>query len=334
MKFGLFINAQYPPGESVALRIADSVDQVRLARDVGFDMICAGQHYLSHPYQMSAIIPLLARLSADAQGMEIAATVLLIPLLNPIDVAETAATLDAMSDGRFILGVGIGYRDEEYTAFGVKRSERIGRLSEAMEIIRLLWTEDEVEYNGRYYQVPRVKVATHPVQKPRPHIWVAANGPPAIARASRWGYPWVINPHATIGMIKDQLDYYRKVAAESGQAVPERMPMMRELYVASDSATAYAESRPYLESKYAAYASWGQDKALPEGESFSVPFDQLARDRFLIGNPEEVVSEIRRYRDELGVNHLNFRLQWPGMPHANAMRQLELLGKEVIPHFR
>lgn len=334
MKFGLFVNAQHPPGESVSLRIADASDQVRLARDVGFHMICAGQHYLSHPYQMSAIIPLLARLTADARGMEIAATVLLLPLLNPVDVAETSATLDSMSDGRFILGVGIGYRDEEYTAFGVKRSERIGRFTEGLELIRKLWTEDEVEYAGKYYRVPRVRIATRPVQKPHPPIWVAANGPPAIARAARWGYPWIINPHATIGMIAGQLEHYRKVAAEAGQPMPDTLPMMRELYIAEDSATAYAESRPYLESKYAAYASWGQDKALPEGESFSVPFDELARDRFLIGNPEEVVREIQRYRDELGVNHLNFRLQWPGMPHANAMRQLELLGKEVLPRFK
>ena len=331
MKFGLFINAQHPVGESVSQRIAEASEQTRLAREAGFDMICAGQHYLSHPYQMSAIIPLLARLTADAEGMEIAATVLLIPLLNPVDVAETCATLDAMSGGRFVLGIGIGYRDEEYTAFGIQRSERIPRLIEAMDIIRLLWTEDEVEYNGTYYKVPKVRVATRPVQKPHPPIWVAANGPPAIARAARWGYPWVINPHATIGMISGQLDYYRKIAAEAGQPMPATIPMMRELYVAPDSATAYAESRPYLESKYAAYAAWGQDKAMPEGESFSVPFDQLARDRFLIGNPEEVVREIQRYRDELGVNHLNIRVQWPGMPHANAMRQLEILGKEVLP---
>ena len=152
MKFGLFINAQHPVGESVSQRIAEASEQTRLAREAGFDMICAGQHYLSHPYQMSAIIPLLARLTADAEGMEIAATVLLIPLLNPVDVAETCATLDAMSGGRFVLGIGIGYRDEEYTAFGIQRSERIPRLIEAMDIIRLLWTEDEVEYNGTYYQ--------------------------------------------------------------------------------------------------------------------------------------------------------------------------------------
>ena len=108
MKFGLFINAQHPVGESVSQRIAEASEQTRFAREAGFHMICAGQHYLSHPYQMSAIIPLLARLTADAEGMEIAATVLLIPLLNPVDVAETCATLDAMSGGRFVLESELG----------------------------------------------------------------------------------------------------------------------------------------------------------------------------------------------------------------------------------
>ena len=110
--------------------------------------------------------------------------------------------------------------------------------------------------------------------------------------------------------------------------------MMRELYVAKDSATAYSESQPYLESKYAAYASWGQDKELPEGVTFSVPFDELARDRFIIGSPDDVIAEIKRYREELGVDYLILRLQWPGMPHENVMKQLQLLGKEVLPLFR
>ena len=315
-------------------RIRDAAEQVRLAREAGFQMICAGQHYLSAPYQMSATIPFLARLAAEADGMEIAATVLLLPLLNPVDVAETSATMDAISGGRFTLGVGIGYRDEEYAAFGVERNERVARMTEALEIIRLLWTEDELEYHGRFYNVPRVTLATKPIQKPHPPIWVAANREAAIVRAARWGYPWLVNPHATVDMIKGQLEVYRQELKRAGHTRPQATPMMRELYVATDSASAYSESQPYLESKYAAYASWGQDKALPDGVTFSVPFDELARDRFIIGSPDDVIAEIKRYREELGVDYLILRLQWPGMPHENVMKQLQLLGKEVLPRFR
>ena len=112
------------------------------------------------------------------------------------------------------------------------------------------------------------------------------------------------------------------------------LPMMRELYLHTDSEAALEGARPYLEPKYQAYAAWGQDQALPEEESFHMPFDELARDRFLIGTPQEVVREIQRYRDQLGVTHMLFRMQWPGMPHREVIRQLELFGQQVAPQFK
>ena len=198
MKLGLFINAQYLPGESMPHKIKESVEQVKAARRAGFDLICAGQHYLSAPYQMSATFPLLARLAAESGDMEVASTVILVPLHNPVELAESVATMDAICGGRFVFGVGLGYRDEEYTAFGSERSQRVGRLRESLEVMKRLWTEEEVEHRGEFYQVPKVKPSTRPVQKPHPPIWVAANGDSAIRRAARWGYPWLVNPHATV----------------------------------------------------------------------------------------------------------------------------------------
>ena len=112
------------------------------------------------------------------------------------------------------------------------------------------------------------------------------------------------------------------------------LPKMREMYVAEDRETAYLESRPFLEAKYKAYADWGQDKALPGEESFSVPYQDLAKDRFLLGSPDDIVEEFRRYHDELGVNHMICRMQWPGMPQEKVLKQIELLGREVIPRIR
>ena len=331
MKFGIFLGAQISPESSLAQQVAESAQQVRVARDAGFDLICTGQHFLSAPYAQPATLPFLARMAAEAGDMEIAAAVILVPLHNPVDMAESVATMDAICNGRFIFGVGLGYRDEEFTAFGIKSSERVGRLREALDLMKLLWTEDEVEYEGRYYQLPKVKPATRPIQKPYPPIWVAANNDGAIRRAARWGAPWLINPHATMSTIARQTGVYRAEIDSAGQQSPDAMPMFREMYVAEDSATAFAESRPYLEGKYAAYAAWGQDKALPGEESFSVPFEELARDRFLIGSPDDIVAEIRRYRDELAANYIIFRMQWPGMPQEQVLRQLELLGSSVIP---
>ena len=334
MKIGFFITNQYLPGESMPRKIEESAEQVRAARDAGFDLICTGQHYLAAPYQMSASFPLLARMAAEAGDMEVAATVVLVPLHNPVELAESVATMDAICNGRFIFGVGLGYRDEEYTAFGLERGERVSRLREALEVMKLLWTQEEVEFEGKYYRVPRVSPATRPVQQPHPPIWVAANSDVAIRRAARWGYPWLVNPHATMDMVAGQWQGYKAALEQAGQPTPEALPMMRELYVAQDRETAYVESEPYLASKYAAYAAWGQDKALPGEESFSVPYQDLARDRFLLGSPEDVVGEIRRYEQELGVNYLIFRMQWPGMSQEQTLRQIELLGREVIPRVK
>ena len=334
MEIGYFINGQYPANESMPQKIQDSVELVRAVRDAGFDLICAGQHYLSAPFQMSATLPLLARMAAEAGDMQVAATVVLLPLHNPVDLAESVATMDAICGGRFVFGIGLGYRDEEYMAFGVDRSERVERMNESLELMKLLWTEDEVEFHGKYYNVPKVKPATKPVQKPYPPIWVAANNDVAIRRAARWGYPWLINPHATVPMVAEQFKTYTANLEKFGQPIPETLPMMRELYVASDRESAFIESQPYLETKYAAYAAWGQDKALPGNESFSVPYQDLAKDRFLLGSPDEVAQEMLRYQDELGVNYLIFRMQWPGMPQEQALRQIELMGKEVIPRVK
>ena len=333
MKLGFFVTNQYLPGESMPQKIQDSSEQVRAARDAGFSLIATGEHFLAAPYQMSNSFTLLSRLAADAGDMQVAATVILVPLHNPVELAESIATLDAITNGKFVFGVGLGYREEEYTAFGVRPGERVGRFNEAMDLIKRLWSDEEVEFNGKYYNVPKTKISTRPVQTPPP-IWVAANNDVAIRRAARWGYPWLINPHATVPMVADQWNRYKAALNEFENPVPSELPMMREMYVAQDRETAFIESQPFLEGKYKAYADWGQDKALPGEESFSVPYQDLAKDRFLLGSPDDIVSEFRRYAEELGVNHMICRMQWPGMPQEQVLKQIELLGREVIPRIK
>ena len=334
MKIGIYLNTQISPQNSLATQIVDSIEQVKAARDAGFDMICTGEHFLSSPYQMASIFPFLGRLAAEANTMDVATAVNLLPLHNPIALAENISTMDAICEGRFILGIGLGYRSEEYQAFGVKPNERLGRMLECLEIIKLLFTKDEVEYNGRYYNIPKTTSATTTLAKPHPPIWVAANSINAIKRAASWGYSWLINPHATMAMISQQMKIYKDVLIKSGLSTPKHIPLIRELYVSNSFQKAYTESRPYLEGKYAAYASWGQDKALPGNISFSIPFEDLAADRFLLGTPENIVNDIKRYNTELGINYPIFRMQWPGMAQEQIMNQINLMGKYVMPQIK
>ena len=232
---------------------------------------------------MSTTFPLLARLAAEAGDMEVAATIVLVPLHNPVELAESVATMDAICNGKFIFGVGLGYRDQEYTAFGVQRGQRVGRLREALEVMKMLWTEDEVEFQGKYYQVPRSTPATRPVQKPYPPIWVAANNGSAIRRAARWGYPWLINPHATIPMVAEQWADYQATLEKSGNPRLQARPMMRELYIAEDRETAFLESEPYLAPKYQALRLLGSGQGFAWGGKLRYPVSRPGPGPLLAG---------------------------------------------------
>jgi alkanesulfonate monooxygenase SsuD/methylene tetrahydromethanopterin reductase-like flavin-dependent oxidoreductase (luciferase family) len=251
-----------------------------------------------------------------------------------VDVAEQVATLDVITEGRFIFGVGLGYRDEENEAFGVAPKERVGRLVEGLEVIKRLWSGDEVTHHGRFFHLTRARMMLRPVQRPHPPVWFAANNDAAVVRAARLGDTWVINPHAKLAVLERQMDVYRQALREAGRPFPAELPIIKELYVAPDRRAALQECRPFLEAKYKAYASWGQDKALPEGDSFAHEFEELVADRFIVGDPDDAVREIKRYAERLGVNSFIFRIQWPGMEQAKVLRTIELLATRVFPALR
>ena len=312
-------------------RFREHIDQVRAARDAGFDLIVMGQHFLSTPFQELQTLPALARLAAEAGTMRVGATVILLPLLNPVDVAEQVATLDVITEGRFIFGVGLGYRDEENEAFGVAPKERVGRLVEGLEVIKQLWSGGEVTHHGRFFHLTRARMMLRPVQQPHPPVWFAANNDAAVERSARLADAWIINPHAKLDVLQRQVALYRKALRDAGKPFPAELPIIKELYVAPDRKSAMEECRPFLEAKYKAYGAWGQDKALPEGNSFDMGFEELVRDRFIVGDPDDAVRELRRYVDTLGVDCFIFRIQWPGMEQAKVLRIIRLLAERVMP---
>src|SRR5438552_3070438 len=113
LRFGIFLSGQHPADTPATAAVREHLEQVELARELGFSSVWAGQHFLSHPFQMFQSVPLLAGMSAAAEGMTVGTAVLLLTLLNPVEVAENAATLHALAAGRFVLGVGFGYRAVE-----------------------------------------------------------------------------------------------------------------------------------------------------------------------------------------------------------------------------
>jgi alkanesulfonate monooxygenase SsuD/methylene tetrahydromethanopterin reductase-like flavin-dependent oxidoreductase (luciferase family) len=318
MKLGLFLNTQFPPGESVMSRVPHLVEQVRTARQNGFASIWFPHHYLTAPLQMLQLTPVMSYLLPEAKGMMVGPGILILPLLNPVHVAEEAATLDALSEGNYVLGVGLGYREGEFAAFRVPLSERAARFSEAVGLIRRLWAEDRVTHEGRFYHVQEHGISLKPVRGSLP-VWIAAQADPAIRRAARIGDAWLIVPSATLETVAAQMRVYRATLAEAGRH-PHCFPLERECYVGASHKTSFDECRGPLEYKYAAYASWGL------AGSTQMPFEDFVRDRFIIGDAAFVKEEVARYREALGVDHFIMRVQWPGLEQERALASIRRLG--------
>lgn len=328
MRFGVYANPQAAVEES-GLELREGMIRIaRTADESGFDGVMAGQHYLSDFTQLQ-LLPFLARLTGEVESMEIATGVVLLPLHHPVKIAEQVATIDALHDGRTILGVGAGYRDVEFEAFDVPKRERVPRLVEGLDLLRRLLTEERVSHDGEFYSLNDASIPIRP-EDPLP-VWLAANSDRAVERAARLSDAWLVNPHSTIEEIATQKrEQYDPIRTNHGEDTA--VPAIREAFVAPTSEEALEIAREHLEEKYQRYISWGQDEAMEDAEDLHKPFNELAEDRFLLGTPAEVCAEIERYEEEFDASYVVVRSHWPGLPYERACESIELMGDEVLPN--
>jgi alkanesulfonate monooxygenase SsuD/methylene tetrahydromethanopterin reductase-like flavin-dependent oxidoreductase (luciferase family) len=328
LKFGIDLYPHFGADLSGPRALEYALRQVRAAREVGFDGIFASHHYaLGTTEGMFQPIPLLARLAAEAEGMTLGTAVFLLSMHNPVEVAELTATLDIIAGGRFVLGVGQGYRDVEFASFGIPKSSRGGRMEEAVKVIRKLWAEDNVTWEGRYFPLKDVTINPKPVQQPGPPIWVGGDTLQGAARAARIGDAWLTSPRHSKGFIRQAVNVYGERRREMG--LPVQPPVFfREMYVAPSREEAEGEVMDAFERLYRVYHREGQP-----GERYDRSFQELREERIIVGNPDDVVQEIQRYRDEFGAEYMFFRLYYLGMDPEKAVQCIRLFGNEVIPHF-
>ncbi len=335
IQFGLMNRGQFPVGGDTARHWAEMLEQVRWAEKMGFASIMKGSHYSTHPLTEFQQVPFLSRIMDEAPSLRLIAGVVLLPLHKPLDIAETFANIDVMSGGRLIFGIGVGYRDVEFRAFGTALNEAGPRLEEGLEAIKRLWSEDKVSMSGSHFELIEAACTIKPLQQPLPPIWTGANADIAIRRAARLTDAWFVNPHNRIETIARQMEVYKQELDACGKPFPAEFPMMREVVVAETREKAMAMARPYLEAKYNAYHEWGQDKVMPAGDNnFAVDFEDLVQDRFLFGSPAEIAEQILDLINRFGVNHFVMGVQFPGMPQQMVLDEMQMLSEEVFPLVR
>ena len=333
VQFGLFLTNQHPVGTDQVQALKEQIRVVHAARDQGWDMLWAGQHFLAEA--MTHIQPLayLARLAPETGAMRVGIGINLLSLLNPVEVAENYAALDVVLEGRLIYGVGLGYRDKEYQAFGFSKKGQVHRLEENLRIVTELWSGMEVHADLPWCQLDGASLTFLPVQRPRPEIWMAANSNAAVERAARLSDAWMINPHATTETVLRQIKLFNAAANACGRSDVTTLPLMREVFCAPTREEAIRLAAPYLSAKYQVYAQWGQDKVMPDKDDFAAAYEQLSEQRFVVGSPEDVIAELAPWR-AIGVNQFIIRTHWIGMPVESTLRSEQLISEHVMPALR
>jgi len=333
MKVGIYLNSQHPEGDDPARHLAQMLEQARLIRSLGFDSIWAGEHHATPGFHFFPQFPLIQSVAAAAEGLFIGTNLILLPLHNPIEIAEIGAYLDILTGGKFLLGLGLGYRPEEFAIFGVPMAERASRLSEGVEIIRRLWTEDRVTHTGRHWQFADVAVRPRPLQQPRPPILIGAQVDAAIARAAKISDGWLAVSDR-LSQLPQQMKLFAETRAAAGLPPSEHICRLAEVACADDEDEAYRRAAPHLLRKYAAYAAWGL--AGVSKERTGSPEEQLRRlaaDRFAIGTPAQV-TEALIAQHRAGVTHVSMRVSWPGMGQGAILAGIDMLGRKVLPEVR
>ncbi|MCH7477355.1 MAG: LLM class flavin-dependent oxidoreductase [SAR324 cluster bacterium] len=334
MKFGIYISFQHTMQDDIVRKTEEHFEQVRVMRECGFDSLWAGQHWVPHPFKMLQPVPFLARAMAEAGDMIIGTNLLLVPFYQPLHVAEIATTMDIMSGGRFRLGVGLGYRDVEFENLGVPKKERVGRLVETIEILRLLWSQERVTYQGKYYRLKDTGLTSRPIQSPHPPILIGANLPAAVRRAGRIADGWLASGNVTLEALLQLQQEFERGRAEGGRPEPSERYLFIDIFLSEDRNRVLEEVAPNIKAKYDAFVLWGNVKM----ESLEVPPEQLARERLIVGDPGQCIARLREYHARGGFNHVIARVQLPGPEHSleqeKVLRSIRLLGTEVAPALR
>jgi probable F420-dependent oxidoreductase len=331
--FGLYAAIGDPPrGERLQRCIDEVCAEAQLAEQVGFEAILVGEHHQHRDGFLPSPLIVSTAIAARTETIRIGTGILLLPLYHPVHVAEDAATLDIISKGRLILGLGMGYQAGDFGAFGLPLSQRVSRLEEGIDIIRACWTQETFSYHGKRFRLDNVGIYPKPVQRPHPPIWVGAMADDSIKRAAQYGDAWLTGMTQPMENIRRHTQTYKAYAGEFHR--PARIILMRDAWVAETRQQAEAEYGPEVLTAYQYY--WRSDSLSFQGSRAESEFtiDKMAPDRIVLGSPEEVVDQLQRWQETIDAEMVIFRLRQAhsgGPAHEKILRAIRLFGDKVIP---
>lgn len=332
IQFGVMANTHPAPGTDLAGMVEELIAEAQAAERAGFDSFFLTEHHQEPAGYFPSPLPLAAAIAARTSTIRIGTGIAILPLYHPTRMAEDCAVVDIISKGRLILGVGMGYQEGDFAAFGLNVRDRVSLFEEGIEIIRRAWTEEKLYFVGKRYTLTNVMVTPKPLQKPHPPIWVAALGDEAMKRAGRQGDGLLADSFQLPDRLKRRVALYRETAASRGRA--HKVIVFREGYVAPTREQAIAEYEAALLSTHRYYwrhGSYYQDVKKEE----DLDLKRISLDRLILGSPEDCIDRVRMWHRGVGADYFLIRFRHPGGPsHEQVLRALQLFGDAVIAKFR
>lgn len=334
LRFGLWYDFRNPaqwrrPYQDL---YAEILDQIAWAENNGFDDAWLSEHHFIDDGYLPSMLPVAAAIAARTKRIRIPLGVLLMPFHNPVRLAEDIAVVDVISDGRFELGVGVGYKLEEFEGFNVPFKERGGRTNESLEIISRLLSGETVTFKGRYFELNKVKLTPEPVQKPRPPIWVGGFTPPALRRAAKYADGFTA-PNAS----RRTYDSYVEQVHKAGKSVGNIRfgGGYTWLICSNDPDKTFNETADHIIYQTNLYTEWAAKAGQNTNPVYLKDRAHLRETGQLkIADPAGCIKIIRDYVDQVPVTHFYSWTLPPGLPAKWAQEHLELFAAKVIPAFR
>jgi alkanesulfonate monooxygenase SsuD/methylene tetrahydromethanopterin reductase-like flavin-dependent oxidoreductase (luciferase family) len=339
MEVGVYHEFHCRPDQTPAAAFAEALAQIEAADRWGLDAIWLAEiHQQARRSVLTAPLTVASAIAARTRRIKIGTGVQVLPLCHPLRLAEETATIDQISEGRLLFGVGRSGNPRSYVAYGVPYSESRERFLETLEIVKRAWTQPSFSYEGKYYNFNNASAVPQPYQKPCPPIRVAAASEETFPSLGEAGYPiFVAVRSGSLSGLAPDLKAYRKAYKAAGHPGEGEVYLRLTLHIADTDRQALEEAETSIMGGYRTLStrlenSPNRRRAAEAQAVKTISYEEVRRDKVIIGGPEYVADRLQQLHDELGLNGILAELNFGALiPPEPMTRSLQLLCEKVMP---
>lgn len=336
MKFGLFYEWPNPTTKDWKQLFEQGMEQIQYSEEMGYDFVLIAEHHFSNYGNSPAPLLQAMYIAQHTKRIKIATGILVLPIWQPLRLAEEVAVLDNLSDGRFICGVGRGYQPHEFNRFGITSEESRGRFLETLDVLELAWTSDtSFTYDGQYVKITEETVVwPKPLQKPHPPLWLAGTSADSIKLAAERDMTLITTAfQGAQGMLNTVAVWVQERAA-LGKTTNNFDMGIQALTLVTDTDEEARASMNHTRWQLRANRSLNRPDVV-DGRVNPTPFDGEVSDEQLwevlfYGTPDRIRGKLEE-ASSVGVTMVSNWMMLGDMEHDKVMKSIRLMGEEVIP---